>query len=194
MFGGSFDPVHCGHMELARAARRECGLDRVFFIPALRPPHKKGRVLTDARRRLAMLRLAIKPYPAFAISTFELKRETTTYTYQTLEYFRARYPSAKLFFILGSDSLSELASWKRAQTLGSLCTFIAGTRAGAPRAAAMTGMNMKIHFLKTHVMRVSSSDIRRKISLGEKTGGLMPQPVQHYIITHGLYKTSTLSD
>src|SRR3989339_776506 len=107
LFGGSFDPVHCGHMELARAARGECGLDRVFFIPALRPPHKKGRALTDARHRLAMLRLAVRPYPAFSISAFELNRKTTTYTYRTLEYFRARYPGAELFFILGSDSLSE---------------------------------------------------------------------------------------
>ena len=176
LFGGSFDPVHYGHMELARAARGECGLDRVFFIPALRPPHKKGRALT------------VRPYPAFSISAFELNRKTTTYTYRTLEYFRARYPGAELFFILGSDSLSELASWKHAQTLGSFCTFIAGTRAGAPRAAAMAGI--KVHFLKTRAMRVSSSDIRRKISLGEKTRGLMPPPVQRYIIARGLYKTT----
>ena len=186
LFGGSFDPVHTGHVQLARAALAELHLDRIIFIPARQPPHKKKRSLTSSARRCAMLSLALKPYPYFSLSRFELKRSSTTYTYQTLQYFRKRFPDAELFFIIGSDSLAELHRWRRSGLLAALTTFIVGKRPDVLAEKFLFPGNAR--FLRHPVRKVSSSDIRVRGAEGKSIRGLVPETVRKYIQKHKLYK------
>ena len=130
LFGGSFDPVHIGHVALARSARKEFKLDKVIFIPAKVPPHKLQKRLTPANVRLKMLSAAIKPYKKFLISRYEIDRKPPTYTYQTVAHFKRFYPGSKLFFIIGMDSFVELKTWKKIDTLMGQLQFIAGKRHG----------------------------------------------------------------
>jgi nicotinate-nucleotide adenylyltransferase len=187
IFGGSFDPVHCGHIELAQEARRELHLDKVFFVPARQPPHKKKRKLTAARKRLRLLSLATKPFPYFAISWFEIERRATTYTYETLLYFRRRYPGARLFFIIGSDSLGELATWKRASLLQKLCTFVTGKRPGVALQESTVRWR-SIYLLRRPIRDVSSSAIRERIRNGKPIRGLVPASIARVIAEKGLYR------
>jgi len=186
LFGGSFDPVHNGHMQLAVAAQKECALNKVIFIPAWQPPHK-ARTLAPAKDRVKMLKLAIAPYPDFRISGFELKRKKTTFTYQTVEHFHSLYPAAKLFFLLGTDSLAELGTWKNIDILASLCTFIAGKRKGVSLKKPAS-LAPAVHILRKPIAPVSSTQIREYVIRGRPIKGLVPQPVYEYILHHGLYR------
>jgi nicotinate-nucleotide adenylyltransferase len=187
IFGGSFDPVHCGHIELAKAALRELRLDKVYFVPARQPPHKKKRRLSPAGDRLRMLALAIKPFPSFVISRFEIGRRTTTYTYQTLQYFKQRFPAASLYFIIGSDSLAELDTWRKAPLLRTLCTFVTGVRPGAP-LPDVTASWRSVHLLAGAIQDVSSSAIRERAADGRSLRTLVPPAVARYIAQKGLYR------
>jgi nicotinate-nucleotide adenylyltransferase len=186
LFGGSFDPVHWGHIKLACAAKKELQLDKIFFIPAKIPPHKMQKKLSSAKKRLEMLRMAIAPYPCFFISLFELKQPHTTYTYQTVACFRKRYPNAALFFIIGGDSLNELSTWKNIGHLLTCCTFVAGKRAGvqyiAPRCPSAS-----VQLLETPLPKVSSSEIRQKVREGKSIHRLVPPAIERYIKEHKLY-------
>jgi nicotinate-nucleotide adenylyltransferase len=186
LFGGSFDPVHRGHLQLARAAQNAFHLERVLFIPARKPPHKKDRVVSPAAQRLRMLSIALRPYPGLGISRFELRRTATTYTYQTVEYFRKRYPGAKIFFIIGSDSLAELSTWKNAEHLFSLCEFIVGKRAGF--TGATIPRQAVVRFLPHLLPAVSSSLVRRNAAAGHSILKLVPPGVERYIERTGIYK------
>src|SRR5258708_316904 len=127
LFGGTFNPVHNGHLFIAEAARESQKLDRVLFVPAGLPPHKKAPH-TSARHRLAMLRLAIRGNPSFKISDWEIRQNRVVYTYETLEHFRRLWPRARLFFLLGSDSMKILPKWRKPDRLKSLCRFISHER------------------------------------------------------------------
>ena len=109
IMGGTFDPVHNGHLLLGRQARSEYGLDEIWYMPSHIPPHKKDHRITDGKDRLAMLELALEGIPFFSVSDFEMKREGNTYTAQTLELLKEEYPEDKFYFIIGADSCS---SWK----------------------------------------------------------------------------------
>lgn len=188
IFGGSFDPVHCGHLQLALAAYKEFDLDQIVFVPARKPPHKKDKMLTPARQRVKMLSLAIEPYPCMSISFFELRRKTTTYSYQTARYFRRTHPDTDLYFIIGSDSLEELHTWKRSDILRSLCHLVVGRRKGGRRNPAEAG-TIPALFLRHPLPKVSSSDIRQRIRAGKSVRGLMPPAVERYIADNDLYRT-----
>ncbi len=185
LFGGSFDPVHSGHLQLARAALSEFRLDRIIFIPARQPPHKQQRKMTAVAHRCAMLSLALRPYRSFRVSKYELNRPSTTYTYQTLRYFHRRFPRAELFFIIGSDSLAELHAWKRSGLLAKLSVFIAGKRPDAPAGKYLFPGDVR--FLKKPIRRVSSSDIRERGAKGRSLKGLVPEAVRKYILKQKLY-------
>ena len=124
LLGGSFDPVHSGHIHLARAARDGIPLDRVLFIPAFRPPHKLEKRLTDSRHRLAMLRLALKDLPWAEVDECELIRGGVSYTADTVDTLAAAYPEAELHFIIGSDSLAELHTWRRIRDIARRVVFV----------------------------------------------------------------------
>ena len=156
LFGGSFDPVHMGHIGLAIGAKKELKLDKVIFIPARIPPHKLSKRPAPAEIRLKMLRAALKNHNGFQVSRYELDRRPPTYTYQTLEHFSRLYPRSKLYFMIGMDSLLELKTWKRTENLFELAQFAVTLRAGV-KTPAKTPFRERILMLKTRPAGLSSS-------------------------------------
>ncbi len=185
IFGGSFDPVHVGHLALAELAREQLGLDTIFFVPAKCPPHKLERRLAAAGERVKMLQLCIDTKDN--VSRFELERNGTTYTWQTLKYFRARFPGGKLFFIVGGDSVNELGGWKRPELISKLCTVAAGMRSGTKFTVPRI-FDGKIVKLSGKIPGISSTGIRAGIEAGKSIETLVAKPVAEYITKHQLYE------
>ncbi|HAX61791.1 MAG TPA: nicotinate (nicotinamide) nucleotide adenylyltransferase [Elusimicrobia bacterium] len=194
IFGGSFDPVHKGHIALAKKALRQLKLDFLFFVPAFLPPHK-FRKLSDAFHRKRMLQLAVKNFPKFKISDFELKLKKKTYTYQTLRYFRRKYSAAELYFLIGSDSARDLKNWKNVKEITRLSKIVFAEREGYKAKISATGgsadmCGRKKDFLKLEgiIADISSTAIRDKIKKGSSVKGLVPTVIENYINKNGLYK------
>ncbi|MCB4791997.1 MAG: nicotinate-nucleotide adenylyltransferase [Elusimicrobia bacterium] len=185
IFGGSFDPVHKGHIQLALLSKKEADLDKVIFIPAYHPPHKKNRKLTSQNHRLKMLKLALKPYPFFKVSHFELNSRKPVYTYQTIRYFKNKFNRASIFFILGSDSLSEIKTWKKPELIASSCAIITGNRPGT--VLDSIPYKKSILFLSKVIYDVSSSLIRYNVKKGISIRSLVPKEIERYIKVNGLY-------
>lgn len=187
LFGGSFDPVHLGHLELAKAAKDEYKLDKIFFIPAKFPPHKLNKKLLSPAKRLGFLSAALKPFKAFKISRYELERGSTTYTYITAAHFKKRFPGAELFFIIGGDSLAELATWKSIGKLAKTLKFIVGKRPGISLDQDFPYRD-SVLFVKKKMPCVSSTEIRRLAGLGRPLKGFVPASVEKLILKNGIYK------
>lgn len=181
IFGGSFDPVHNGHISLAKKAFRQLKLDVLFFLPAYQPPHKK-RKLSSASDRKRMLEIAIGENNCFFVSDYELNKKTKKYTYQTLKYFKKKYGRARLFFIIGSDSAADFGGWKRPNGIRSYAEIVVGRRAGH-------GFNKgNFVFLSGRIAGISSTMIRRRIERGLSIKKLVPAAVGDYIKNNGLYR------
>ena len=135
VLGGTFDPVHRGHLTLARAARDELALDELLFVPAGKPWRKAGRIVAPAIHRLAMLRLALEDEAAFRVETMEMDRAGPSYTADTLEALRAARPGDELFFIAGEDALADLPNWVRPERILELATLAVARRVDVPKAA-----------------------------------------------------------
>lgn len=185
IFGGSFDPVHCGHLTLSGLAREQLRLDTIYFVPAKCPPHKLEKTLAGAKDRVNMLRLCIGQNEH--ISHFETRRKGTTYTWQTLRYFKARFPKSKIYFILGSDSLNELGAWKRPGLISKFCTIVAGMRRGA-KFAAPGLFSDSVSKLRGKIPAISSTDIRKRLAAHKPIQGLVENSVADYITKHHLYE------
>ncbi len=166
ILGGSFNPIHCGHLFMARAAMEGIGLDRVIFVPANCSLHKTDRDLAPARHRLAMARLAVRGQKNFIVSDVEIECGGVSYTVNTARYFRRRYPKDQLFFIIGEDSIKGLWDWKNIDEILNILSFIAVNRQWCP---------------------VSSSQIRLRLSRQQGIQGLTPPAVIGYIRQKGLY-------
>ena len=165
LIGGTFNPVHYGHLLIAQAARESHRLDQVIFIPAGLPPHKKSP-RTSAEDRLAMLRLAVRGNPFFKVSDWEIRQKRVVYTYETLEHFRQVRPKDALHFIIGSDSLEDLPRWKKPERLRALCRFITLER----------------------ILPFASHDLRRRVRAGESIRYHVPESVERYIQKRRLYR------
>ncbi|MEW6744881.1 MAG: nicotinate-nucleotide adenylyltransferase [Planctomycetota bacterium] len=200
ILGGSFDPVHAGHLYVARAARDAFRLERVFLMPASQPPHKLTSRLTSAAHRLAMVRLAIEGDPTLAVLTDEIDRGGTSYTFHTVTSLRPKLgEGAELFFIIGSDSLRELPTWFEYRKLVHLVTLITIARREGEAAGALASLRglvdtTALERLAQHILELpphpaSSTDIRRRLAAGESVGHLVPEKVAAYIVTHGLYRS-----
>lgn len=192
LFGGSFDPVHKGHIRLALLAKKEFRLDKVIFIPAYKPPHKTQKVLTSPRHRLKMLALAVKKYPALSVSLLEINRKKPVYTYQTLESFAKTCPKCDLFFIAGSDSLADMENWKKPSRILELSRLIVGRRKNSGAGSSFASLAAKFGHERVFVISgqlppVSSSDIRKRIKTGRPYRALLPAAVYKHIKKHGLY-------
>ncbi|NLE39000.1 MAG: nicotinate-nucleotide adenylyltransferase [Pirellulaceae bacterium] len=197
LFGGSFDPVHYGHLLLAECCREQCMLDRVLFVPTAAPPHKKGRPLASADDRVAMLRLAIAGHEPFEACTHEIERGGTSYTVETLRHFRQTRPDDELFLLVGADMLNDLPNWREAAEICRLAQPVAVRRSGlgpidfaclesiasAERIAETSRLQVEMP-----EMGVSSTEVRRRVAEGRSIRYRTPRAVEEYIRTRGLYR------
>jgi len=199
VFGGSFDPVHWGHLQLAAAAQRQLDLHRVLLIPAACQPLKPHGPRASDADRLAMLRLAIEGRPGLAVDALEIDRGGVSYTYQTLEALRARTPEAELFLVVGADSVVDLPRWRKVRRVLELATPLIAGRPGHPLAdlAPLHGLATPERLeaaaaarLEMPPVPISSSDIRRRIAAGQPWRALTPPAVGDYIERRRLYRGS----
>ena len=190
MLGGTFDPVHYGHLRLAESAREANGLllDRVLFVPAGYPWRKSDRVVTQANHRVAMLRLAIEGNRAFEISTLELEREGPSYTVDTLEVLHGQYPGSEFFLIMGQDALADLPNWREPNRIEALAPLAVALRPDAKRQEAAEGELERVVSIPMEPLEISASNIREKVSRGLSIRYLVPDAVRIYIADHGLYR------
>lgn len=195
IFGGTFDPIHLGHLVIAEEARASLDLDGVLFIPARVSPFKLGQATACAEDRMRMVELAIADNPAFQASRLEIEREGPSYTVDTLRQLRALYgPQPELFLLMGTDSLATIASWYQAQELARLTRIVAYARPGVPLDLAeldrqVPGLAAVTRLLDAVKLDISSTDIRSRVRAERTIRYLVPPTVEAYISQHGLYLT-----
>ncbi|HKQ47085.1 MAG TPA: nicotinate-nucleotide adenylyltransferase [Phycisphaerae bacterium] len=197
LYGGSFDPIHFGHLISARSIAEQLGLARIVLIPSARPPHKRGVVLSDARHRLAMVKLAVAGDPLFEVSDVELHRAGPSYTIDTVADFRTRLgPEVELIWIIGADSLPELPTWHRIAELVTQVRIVTATRPGwkppalEALAAVVGAVRAQALFddcVSTPAIDISSTQIRERAAKKRSIRYLTPDEVTSYISKNGLY-------
>ena len=194
ILGGTFDPIHYGHLAIADAARDALGLDRVILIPAGRPWLKAGQRITDAVHRLAMARIAVAGRDGFEASAIEVERPGPTYTVDTLAQLRRELgDDARLHLILGMDSVRELRRWREPERLFDLCRIVAVSRPNVrdvspdELARQFPTSDGKLTVARGPMLAVSATDIRRRIADGKSVAGMVPPSVERYIAENGLY-------
>lgn len=186
LLGGTFDPIHTGHLYLAKKVLDKTSLDKIIFIPTALPPHKVNIKITPAKHRFNMVKLAILNNKKYQASDIEIKRKGSSYSVETLRQLRKRYSnSANIFFITGSDSLQELDKWKNLKEILNLCNFVIVKR---PRFAVKAPAKNFI-ILSINAKDISSTDIRNRIKKGQSISKLVPKKVRDYIKRHRLYKS-----
>jgi nicotinate-nucleotide adenylyltransferase len=196
IMGGTFDPIHKGHLALAKAAMAEFVLNKVIFIPAGTPPHKKPGEVTDKEDRYKMVKLAVRGKKNYSISRMELDREGLSYAVDTFNVLKKKFgKKAKLFYIMGLDSINEILEWRKPLELFKLCEFIVGTRPGTKvrtfkRLVKFPPLQKEVD--KIHLMElkenISSSDIRQDLKEGRPVGDVLTREVENYIEKNNLYK------
>jgi nicotinate-nucleotide adenylyltransferase len=205
LLGGTFDPIHFGHLQLAELAMRQCSLAKVLFIPAAAPPHKTDRAITAFTHRVKMISLALAATPGFQLTSLEGDLPSPSYTIDTLLYLAEKHaPDDEFYFILGADAFLEINTWKSCAELLARTHFIVAGRSGySPGAfesfAASLGYarrgeawfhssgNTKLFYLPEATDDISSSAVRSRIARRDSLEGLVPRDVIHYIDTNNLY-------
>lgn len=185
LFGGSFDPVHNGHLLVATAAREELGADRVVFIPAGQSPFKPGTSPAPAARRLQMVRLALAGRSWCEVDDLELMRGGVSYTVDTLRTYASRYPGCRLFYLIGADNVTQLGQWREAGALAKMAEFVVVPRPGIEPPAPPAGF--RIRFLKGFPTSISSSQVRTRVGAGLSIHDMVPSSVEEAIRNYGLY-------
>ncbi|MDB5389712.1 MAG: nadD [Planctomycetaceae bacterium] len=194
LYGGTFDPVHLGHLILAETCREQCRLDRVIFIPAGVPPHKQGRELTAGNLRADMLEFAIAGYPEFSVDRSEIKRTGPSYTVETLRDFQREHPGDELFLLMGADSLNEFLLWKDPREIATLSSLIVVNRGrvSPPNlgplvphlgAAAVD----RIRCISMPGIDLSATELRERARQGQSLRYLTPRAVERFIVEHQVY-------
>lgn len=185
LLGGTFDPIHLGHLHLADEAKSQLALDKIFLIPAYLPPHKENGERTPAAMRLEMARLALDGKPALEASDVEIRKKSVSYTIDTLRILHASYPEGtEFFFLTGSDSLEILDQWKEVREIFKLATFVVAKRPGFEKRWT----DYPIRWLEIEPLDISSSEIRKRVREGREIHTLVPQKVADYIRRHRLYR------
>ena len=194
ILGGTFDPVHNGHLIVADVARAQLNLNEVLFIPAGQPWLKLERIITPAEHRLHMLRLALDDTPYFSISEIEIERSGPTYTVDTITALKEQLNAEEeLFFILGQDNLMQLPQWHEASNLIELCYLVAAPRPGVKKPdlkaleAAIPGVTQRVMLMKQPQVDINATDIRERVARGLSVRHLVPEPVNRYIKENRLY-------
>jgi len=211
IFGGTFDPIHRGHLQAAAAVRSRFKLDRVLFVPSNTPPHKRRPGMAPAADRLAMVESAVRGRRGFEASAVEVGSSRTSYSIYTLAKIRKMFPGARLFFVLGADAFLEIKTWREWRRVLDQCVFIVMTRPGSSLRAARkvlepeyrgrmtavrkaTDVNAQIRagrtilFFRIDALKVSSTEIRRGVGEGRSIGGLVPAGVAARIRSGKLYQ------
>lgn len=183
ILGGTFNPIHIGHLILAEEAREKLGLEKLIFVPAYLPPHKDSTDIAPAKDRLAMVGLAINKNKAFSVSGAEITRKGRSYTIDTIKAFKEHYPQDELYFIIGSDLLEYLDAWKDLGDIIKLVKFVAATRPGYP----LERIPQYISTLAIRAIDVSGFEIRARVKEGRSFRYLVPDAVHEYIKKHKLY-------
>ena len=215
LLGGTFNPIHNGHLGIAAEVAERLHLRKILFIPSGIPPHKDPRKLVSGCHRLAMVRLAVGAFPKFEACDVEVSRPGKSYTVETVRLLQTAYPDDTLFFILGVDAFAQIHTWEKPDLLVSLCRFVVLSRPGHPfsglpmdglfasldRTAlarldegkqdtyvVSEGPNRGFYLIRIPPCRISASDIRRRIRRGEEVRNCLPPQVASYIIKHGIYQ------
>lgn len=203
IFGGTFDPVHYGHLLLAESCREQLALDEVWFLPAAVPPHKQAAALSPPTARVEMLQLAASGHAAFRICTYEVDRGGVNFTVDTLAHLKAEDPTRELFFLMGADSLRDLPQWREPVRLCELATpvvvYRAGGNADSPNESLdWSGLGQVIradrlaeirrHQVTMPRIDLSASDLRQRVAAGQSIRYRTPRAVEMYIQTTGLYQ------
>ena len=184
IMGGTFDPIHYGHLVTAQEAHCYFNLDKVIFMPAGIPPHKRRADILEASQRYLMTVMATADNDAFEVSDFEVKKNTPSYTAETLEVLKELYPQADLYFITGADAIAEILTWKEPEKAIALTKFVAATRPGFSLAHPVP----QVHELEVPSLAISSTDIRRRVKEDRSIRYLLPDKVWRYIYSKGFYK------
>jgi nicotinate-nucleotide adenylyltransferase len=205
LFGGTFNPIHLGHLRGAEEIREAFGLQEVVFIPAAQPPHKITEEIIQAHHRLEMVKRATRKNPQFSTSDVELRRPGRSYSIDTIRYFREKFKDS-LYFVLGRDAFVEIETWKDFRSLFSLCNFIIMARPGSAQAVSLPGAlapafrydqgasgwvhgSRNMIFLKEiNFLDISSTKVRELVENGGSIKYLVPPEVEAYIEKHGLYQ------
>ena len=192
IMGGTFDPIHYGHLVAAEEARVRFHLERVIFVPNGAPPHKKDYVVSSAEHRFAMVVLATTANPRFETSRMEVDRPGPSYTVDTMREFRRQFgEECRLYFITGADAMLETLTWRQPEEIAALSEFIAVTRPGYDlarlSAALRPDLLSRVHVLEMPGVEASSTELRRRAGAGESLRYLTPPAVARYIETHRLY-------
>jgi len=197
ILGGSFNPVHWGHLLMAETALQQVNLDRVIWVPARCPPHKQSAELVNFQHRFEMVKQAIAPYPAFRLSTADLSRTGSSYAIDTLLDLQTCYPDSQWYWIGGLDAFASLPRWHRRKELAAQCSWLVAPRSGQAAeviaqqvAQQMAEQSIKINWqiLQMPLVEISSSLIRQYCRDRRSFQALVPKSVENYIIAHDLYR------
>ena len=197
IMGGTFDPIHNGHLHLAQTALTQFDLDQIWFMPNGNPPHKKSETIkSTAEDRMKMTSLAIAPFPEFVLQPYEALRAEVSCSYQTMEHFSKIYPDDEFYFIIGADSLMAIETWIHPERIFPTCTILATYRNEVKTKEEMNrqiqylseNINAKIRLLETPLMPVSSHELRASLQSGDSVSEYMPAAVCSYIKQHHLYR------
>ena len=200
IMGGTFDPIHMGHLVTAEEVCQQFKLDHVIFMPSGIPPHKDRGSVTAAEHRYLMTMLAVVTNPCFAISRMEIESRQPSYTVDTVRRFYAQYgDDLELYFITGADAILDIITWKDYREILARCSFIAASRPGYSLqrlqdvlGSAFPAVMQRIHLIEVPAMAISSTEIRRRVAMGKTIRYLTPRTVEHYIYKNSLYCQSLL--
>lgn len=194
LFGGTFDPIHLGHLVLAEQCREACGLDAVWFVVAGSPPHKKGE-RTPVAHRLEMARIAVAGHPAFEVSEIEAKRPGPHYSVETLAAVRRDRPGDDLFFLIGADSLVDLPTWRQPDEIARTATIVVVNRPGIDPGGETSSPlpdfgpgSFPLQAVTIPPIGIASHDLRRRMAEGRSVRYMVPRGVEAYIKANGLYR------
>ncbi len=210
IFGGTFNPIHFGHLRVAEEVRQSFALEKLYLVPSARPPHKGEADMAAAEKRLLMVRKARRGNPFLEVSAYECRRSGTSYSVTTIKYFKRRFPAAEIYFVIGGDVWSEIATWQAFPEFFGLANFIVISRAGfaleddvfpeplfpfalkgefcyEKRGCYKHRSGHRLHFMAVTRLDISSSMVRKEAAAGRSLRYLVPDGVANYISEHGLY-------
>lgn len=205
VFGGTFDPVHQGHLLLGECCREQLALDEVWFLPAAVPPHKQTQSISPGAARVEMLELAISGHERFRVSAYEVERGGVSFTVDTLAHFKAQDPACELFFLMGADSLRDLPQWREPARICELATPVVVYRASGAAQDPIESLDwsgleqivgaVRVAEIRRHQVAMprfdlSSRDLRQRVAAGQSIRYRTPRAVEKYIETAGLYRMS----